>query len=193
GDPERDPAVAIGNTETSQRVVNLLLEAFDAMAAGQGTMNNLLLGDDSFGYYETICGGTGAGPGFPGTDAVHSHMTNTRITDPEVLEVRYPLRLEEFSIRRGSGGDGRHRGGDGVVRVLTALRPLRGSLLGQHRIEGPRGLHQGEDGASGSARIERVDGPHDALPGIAAFDLAVGDRLVVETPGGGGFGPARPA
>lgn len=187
GDPDRDPAVAIGNTETSQRVVNLLLEAFGAVAASQGTMNNLLLGDDTFGYYETICGGTGAGPGFDGASAVHSHMTNTRITDPEVLEVRYPMRLDEFSIRRGSGGAGRHRGGDGVIRAMTALRPLRGSLLGQHRVHGPRGLAGGHDGAPASARIERADGSTEHLPGIAAFDLGAGDRLVIETPGGGGF------
>jgi 5-oxoprolinase (ATP-hydrolysing) len=190
GDPASDPAVAIGNTETSQRVVDLLLEAFDAMANSQGTMNNLLLGDDTFGYYETICGGTGAGPDFDGADAVHSHMTNTRITDPEVLEVRYPLRLDEFSIRRGSGGRGRHRGGDGVIRAMTALRPLRGSLLGQHRGRGPRGGDGGTDGRPAIARVERGGGTVDMLPGIAAFELNAGDRLIIETPGGGGWGTA---
>ncbi len=188
GDPDRDPAVAIGNTETSQRMVDLLLEAFDTLANSQGTMNNLLLGDDAFGYYETICGGTGAGPDFDGADAVHSHMTNTRITDPEVLEVRYPIRLDRFEIRRGSGGAGRHRGGDGVIRAMTATSPLRGSLLGQHRTEGPRGLHGGGDGTPAVARIERADGRIEDLPGIAAFELDPGDRLVVETPGGGGWG-----
>ena len=188
GDPSTDPAVAIGNTETSQRVVDLLLEAFDALANSQGTMNNLLLGDDTFGYYETICGGTGAGPDFDGADAVHSHMTNTRITDPEVLEARYPLRLDRFEIRRGSGGTGRHRGGDGVVRAMTATRPLRGSLLGQHREHPPRGLHGGSNGGTAIARIERIDGTTEALPGIAAFELNAGDRLVIETPGGGGWG-----
>ena len=188
GDPTRDPAVAIGNTETSQRVVDALLRVFAAAACSQGTMNNLLLGDEGFGYYETICGGSGAGPDFEGCDAVHTHMTNTRITDPEVLESRYPIRLRRFAIRRASGGTGRRRGGHGVVRELEATRPLRGSLLAQHRIERPYGLNGGGAGAVGLARIVRADSRVDALEGIAAFDLQAGDRLVIETPGGGGFG-----
>ena len=188
GDPNRDPAVAIGNTETSQRVVDALLRAFAAVACSQGTMNNLLLGDEGFGYYETICGGSGAGPEFDGCDAVHTHMTNTRITDPEVVESRYPIRLRRFAIRGGSGGAGRRRGGHGVIRELEATRPLRGSLLGQHRLERPYGLEGGGAGAVGHARIVRADSSVEALAGIAAFDLEAGDRLVIETPGGGGYG-----
>ena len=188
GDPSSDPAVAIGNTETSQRVVDALLRGFDAGACSQGIMNNLLLGDEHFGYYETICGGAGAGDGFAGCDAVHTHMTNTRITDPEILEARYPLRLERFEIRRGSGGAGRWAGGDGVVREVVARRALRGSLLGQHRIEQPYGASGGEAGLVGRALIVRNDGKVESLPGISAFDLEVGDRLRIETPGGGGHG-----
>ena len=189
GDPASDPAVAIGNTETSQRVVDALLRVFEAGACSQGTMNNLLLGDEHFGYYETICGGSGAGGGFDGCDAVHTHMTNTRITDPEILEARYPLRLERFEVRRGSGGSGRWSGGDGVVRELVATRALRGSLLGQHRIERPYGASGGCAGLVGGAEIIRRDGEVESLPGIAAFDLEAGDRLRIQTPGGGGFGP----
>ena len=188
GDPDRDPAVAIGNTETSQRVVDALFRAFAAAACSQGTMNNLLLGDEGFGYYETICGGSGAGPDFVGCDAVHTHMTNTRITDPEVLESRYPIRLRRFTIRVGSGGSGRRRGGHGVIRELEATRPLRGSLLAQHRIERPYGLEGGGAGAVGLARIVRADSKVEPLAGIAAFELEAGDRLVIETPGGGGHG-----
>ncbi|MCP4836571.1 MAG: 5-oxoprolinase [Phycisphaera sp.] len=190
GDPASDPAVAIGNTETSQRVVDALLRVFEASACSQGTMNNLLLGDERFGYYETICGGSGAGEGFHGCDGVHTHMTNTRITDPEILEVRYPLRLDRFEIRIDSGGTGRWRGGSGVVRELTATRSLRGSLLAQHRIERPFGAAGGDPGLVGRAEIVRCDGPVEMLGGIAAFDLAVGDRLRIETPGGGGWGAA---
>ena len=192
GDPSEDPAVAIGNTETSQRVVDALLRVFEAGACSQGTMNNLLLGDDRFGYYETICGGAGAGEGFAGCDAVHTHMTNTRITDPEILEVRCPLRLDRFEIRRGSGGAGRWPGGDGVVREIVATRPLSGSLLGQHRIEVPHGSAGGGPGMVGRAEIVRVEGAVEPLPGISAFELEAGDRLRIETPGGGGHG-APPA
>ena len=187
GDATTDPAVAIGNTETSQRVVDALLRVFEAGACSQGTMNNLLLGDETFGYYETICGGAGAGPGRDGCDAVHTHMTNTRITDPEVLETRYPLRLDRFAVRRGSGGRGRWRGGDGVIRELVALADLRGSILGQHRVEHPYGLDGGAPAEVARARVITSVEERE-LPGIAAFELGVGDRLVIETPGGGGFG-----
>ncbi|MDE0889958.1 MAG: hydantoinase B/oxoprolinase family protein [Phycisphaerales bacterium] len=188
GDPTVDPAVAIGNTETSQRVVDTLLKAFEIVACSQGTMNNLLLGNDRFGYYETICGGTGAGDEFSGCDAVHSHMTNTRLTDPEVLEHRYPLRLVRFEIRRGSGGSGIKCGGDGVRRVIAALSPLSGSLLAQHHLERPYGLDSGEAGRCGEARIIRHCGTTHELPGISAFELEPGDQLWIETPGGGGCG-----
>ena len=190
GDPRSDPAVAIGNTETSQRVVDTLLKAFEIVACSQGTMNNLLLGNERFGYYETICGGTGAGAGFQGCDAVHSHMTNTRLTDPEVLEHRYPIRLIRFEVRRGSGGSGITRGGDGVRRVLAALSPLSGSLLAQHRVERPYGLDSGDSGCCGEARIIRHGGTTEELPGISAFELDSGDQLWIETPGGGGCGDA---
>lgn len=191
GDPASDPAVAVGNTETSQRLVDALLRAFDVAACSQGTMNNLLLGDAHRGFYETICGGTGAGPDFDGADAVHSHMTNTRITDPEILELRYPVTVERFEIRRRSGGDGLHRGGDGARRVLVATAPLIGSLLGQHRRSGPYGSHGGADGSPGREEIIRADGRRIPLSGMAAFDLGIGDRLVVETPGGGGWGASH--
>ncbi len=190
GDPTHDPAVAIGNTETSQRLVDALLRAFDAAACSQGTMNNLLLGDAQRGFYETICGGAGAGPGFQGCDAIHTHMTNTRITDPEILEVRYPVRVDRFQIRAGSGGWGRWPGGSGVRRFLTATAPLAGSLLGQHRANGPYGMHGGEAGVPARCRIVRADGRLEPLSGMAAFDLTAGDQLQIETPGGGGWGPA---
>ncbi|HEV2846246.1 MAG TPA: hydantoinase B/oxoprolinase family protein, partial [Thermoanaerobaculia bacterium] len=138
-DPAEAPAVVGGNVETSQRVVDTLVKALGLTACGQGTMNNLLFGNARFGFYETVCGGAGAGPGFHGASAVHTHMTNTRITDPELLEHRYPVRLERFAIRRGSGGAGRWRGGDGAVRELTFLESVSLSLLTQHRVERPYG------------------------------------------------------
>ena len=147
--PEHCAAMAGGNVETSQRVVDVLLGAFGLAAASQGTMNNLLFGDAQFGYYETLCGGSGATADEPGADAVHTHMTNTRLTDPEILERRYPVRLLEFSIRRGSGGRGRHRGGDGVVRRIEFLRPLEVSILSQRRGPyPPYGMAGGEPGAT---------------------------------------------
>jgi 5-oxoprolinase (ATP-hydrolysing) len=190
-DPAACPAVVGGNVETSQRLVDTLLKALGLVAGSQGTMNNLLFGNDRFGYYETVCGGTGAGPGFDGTDAIHCHMTNTRITDPEVLEHRYPVRLESFRIRRGSGGTGRHRGGDGVVREITFLEPMELSLLSQHRKERPYALEGGEPGQPGRQILVRAEGAVEELPGIAARTVQAGDRLVLETPGGGGWG--RPA
>src|SRR4029079_18010267 len=131
-DPARAPAVVGGNVETSQRLVDTLIHALGLAACSQGTMNNVLFGNEAFGYYETVCGGTGAGPGFAGASAVHSHMTNTRITDPEVLEHRFPVRLERFAVRRGSGGAGAFRGGEGAVRELTFLAPVSLSIVSQH-------------------------------------------------------------
>jgi 5-oxoprolinase (ATP-hydrolysing) len=185
------PAVVGGNVETSQRVVDVLLEALRLAAGSQGTMNNVLFGNERFGYYETVAGGTGAGPGFAGADAVHSHMTNTRITDPEVLEHRYPVRLERFAIRRGSGGAGRWRGGDGVVRELTFLEPVSLSLLTQHRVAGPRGMAGGGDGAPGRQRLLRADGTAEELAPVDGREAEPGDRLLLETPGGGGWGRAE--
>jgi len=187
-DPARCPAVAAGNVETSQRLVNALVRALGLAADSQGTMNNLVFGNERFGYYETIAGGAGAGPAFDGASAVHTHMTNTAITDPEILEHRYPVRLERFQVRAGSGGDGAHRGGDGVVRELTFLEPVSLSLLTQHRDAGPSGLGGGQPGLPGRQRMVRADGSTLDLPHAATADLGAGDRLIVETPGGGGFG-----
>jgi 5-oxoprolinase (ATP-hydrolysing) len=159
-----------------------------ALAAGQGTMNNVTFGTDRFQYYETICGGAGAGPGFPGADAVHTHMTNSRLTDPEVLEWRHPVRVEAFAIRRGSGGRGRHRGGDGVIRRLCFLEPMIAAILSGHRQVPPFGLAGGEPGAVGRNTLLRVTGAAVDLGGTATVEIAAGDVLVIETPGGGGFG-----
>jgi 5-oxoprolinase (ATP-hydrolysing) len=187
--PEACAAVVGGNVETSQRVVDAILGALDVAAASQGTMNNLLFGDATFGYYETICGGSGATPDGPGADAVHTHMTNTRLTDPEVLEQRFPVRVREFRIRRGSGGAGHHRGGDGVLRQIEFLRPLSVSLLTQRRGPyAPYGLAGGQPGALGQNTLLRPDGAMQSLPALAQFQAAAGDILQIETPGGGGWG-----
>ncbi|MBA4017857.1 MAG: hydantoinase [Pirellula sp.] len=183
------PAVVGGNVETSQRTVDVLLGALGLAAASQGTMNNTLFGDATFGYYETICGGNGATPAGPGADAVHTHMTNTRLTDPEVIELRYPVRVREFSIRRGSGGAGSHRGGDGIVRRLEFMRPLEVSLLHQRRGPyAPYGLNGGTSGALGVNTLTHADGRTESLPGCVQFQAEVGDVLTIETPGGGGWG-----
>ncbi|MEM1418041.1 MAG: hydantoinase B/oxoprolinase family protein, partial [Myxococcota bacterium] len=189
--PPAGAAVAGGNVETSQRVVDVLLAAFGVAAASQGTMNNVSLGDASFGYYETLGGGAGAGPGFAGAHAVHTHMTNSRITDPEVLEARHPLRLRRFAVRRRSGGAGAHPGGDGLVRELEARVPLTVSLLSERRERAPFGLAGGEPGTPGRNAVLRADGRVEELPGKARIELGVGDVLRVETPGGGGYGPLR--
>lgn len=187
--PEKTPAVVGGNVETSQRVVDVLLGALQLAAASQGTMNNLLFGNDSFGYYETICGGSGATADSEGASAVHTHMTNTRLTDPEVLELRYPVRLEEFSIRRGSGGMGRHRGGDGVVRRIRFLQPLCVSILSQRRGKYcPYGMAGGGAASAGENILKRASGEILELPGLAQFDVSPGDELTLRTPGGGGYG-----
>jgi 5-oxoprolinase (ATP-hydrolysing) len=187
--PETTPAMAAGNVETSQRVVDVLLGALGIAAASQGTMNNLIFGDANFGYYETICGGSGATADGPGASAVQVHMTNTRLTDPEVLERRYPVRLHEFSIRRGSGGSGKHRGGDGSVRRLEFLKPVELSLLSQRRgPHPPYGASGGGPGALGRNTVLRADGSSEPLGGIAHLSVSRGDIVVIETPGGGGFG-----
>ncbi|HEY5656332.1 MAG TPA: hydantoinase B/oxoprolinase family protein, partial [Myxococcota bacterium] len=192
-DPPRGSAVVGGNVETSQRVVDVLLGAIGRVAASQGTMNNVAFGDERFGYYETIGGGAGAGEGFDGASGVHTHMTNTRITDPEVLEGRHPVRLLGFALRRGSGGAGRWRGGDGLVRTIEFLAPVTVSLLSERRTTAPYGLRGGDPGRPGrNLRIHR-DGRVEELPGRVTLRMAVGDRLVVETPGGGGYGVADAA
>ncbi len=187
-DPRRAPAVAGGNVETSQRLVDTLLEALGIAACSQGTMNNVLFGNDRFSYYETVCGGCGAGPGFHGASAVHSHMTNTRITDPEILEARYPVRLLRFSVRPGSGGVGRFRGGDGAVREILFLEPMSLSVLTQHRVERPYGVAGGEPGLPGAQRVVRASGEVVPLGAVDGCEVGPGDRLVLETPGGGGWG-----
>ncbi|WP_294297112.1 hydantoinase B/oxoprolinase family protein [uncultured Sphingomonas sp.] len=186
--PPPGRAVVAGNTEVSQAVCNALLGALGASAAAQGTMNNFLFGTDRYQYYETICGGTGAGPDFAGASAVHSHMTNTRITDPEILEHRYPVRLDTFAIRRGSGGGGRYRGGDGAIRAITALETMTATIVASRRTIAPFGLAGGGDGAVGTQRVEGRDGHITTLAGVDQIELQAGDRFVIETPGGGGYG-----
>jgi 5-oxoprolinase (ATP-hydrolysing) len=185
--------VVAGNVETSQSVTNALFGALGVMAAAQGTMNNLSFGDARHQYYETLCGGTGAGvrpggDGFAGADAVQSHMTNSRLTDPEILEDRFPVRLERFAIRRGSGGTGRWRGGDGVVRRLRFLAPMTVSILSGSRRVLPFALAGGGDGAVGRNRLERADGRVEDLGGCAQVAVQPVDLLEIATPGGGGFG-----
>ncbi|MBV9345743.1 MAG: hydantoinase B/oxoprolinase family protein [Gammaproteobacteria bacterium] len=189
-DPDPPAAVAAGNVETSQCIVDALYGALGVLAASQGTMNNLTFGDERLQYYETVCGGAGAGPDFPGCDAIHTHMTNSRLTDPEILEAQYPVRVLEFAIRRGSGGRGRQRGGDGARRRLQFLAELNGALLANHRRVAPFGLAGGGAGATGAAFIRRADGSEEPLGASARFVVRAGDELVLLTPGGGGFGPA---
>jgi len=187
-DPAKCPAIVGGNVETSQRVVDVLLGALGMAAASQGTMNNWLMGGEGFGYYETLGGGTGATADGPGADAVHSHMSNTRLTDPEVLETRYPVRLVECRIRTGSGGAGAMHGGNGMVRTVEFLQPLTVSLLTSRRTTRPYGLNGGESGLSGINRLVHCDGKTEELPFRTAVQVQPGDRLQIETPGGGGWG-----
>jgi 5-oxoprolinase (ATP-hydrolysing) len=189
-DPPPGAAVGGGNVETSQRLVDVLLGALCLAAASQGTMNNVTFGDPRFGYYETIGGGAGAGPTFAGASGVHVHMTNTRITDAEVLETRYPVRLLAFRVRSDSGGAGRHRGGDGLVRGYKFLAPVTVSLLSERRVVSPFGLAGGEPAARGENRVKRRGGAYEEVPGRATFELASEDELWIATPGGGGFGRA---
>ena len=193
-DPVFPAAVAAGNVETSQAITAALFGALAVVAASQGTMNNLTFGDERYQYYETICGGAGAGPTWNGCSAVHTHMTNSRLTDPEVLEWRYPVRVDEFAVRRGSGGSGAQRGGDGVVRRLRFLEALTAAIVSSSRRVPPYGLAGGLPGALGRNAIERADGTVEELPGVAQAAMKPGDVLIVETPGGGGYGapPAEP-
>jgi 5-oxoprolinase (ATP-hydrolysing) len=186
--PSYPAAVVAGNVETSQMIVDALYGALGVLAASQGTMNNFTFGNGRYQYYETICGGAGAGPGFDGCSAVHTHMTNSRITDPEVLEWRFPVLLKEFSIREHSGGAGRWRGGDGVVRRIEFLEPMTAGILSGRRQAAPFGLKGGRPGMSGVNRVIYGDGRIETLPGCAQTEMASGDQLQIETPGGGGFG-----
>jgi 5-oxoprolinase (ATP-hydrolysing) len=186
--PRAPAAVVAGNVETSQVVTDALMGALGAMAASQGTMNNFTFGDEMRQYYETIAGGAGAGPGFAGASAVQTHMTNSRLTDPEILETRFPVLLEAFSIRRGSGGSGAWPGGDGTTRRMRFLQSMRANILSNHRAVAPFGLAGGGDGAVGANRVERADGRVEALGAVASVDMTAGDVFVIETPGGGGYG-----
>jgi 5-oxoprolinase (ATP-hydrolysing) len=184
----KNPAVVGGNVETSQRLTDTLIKAFGLLACGQGTMNNVLFGNATFGYYETICGGAGASDGFDGADAVHSHMTNTRITDPEILEFRYPVRLDLFEIKAKTGGKGAFCGGNGIARRLTFLEPVELSVLSQHRKIAPFGLNGGENGRVGKQYLILKNGQKKRLKHIDGAQLSAGDTFVIETPSGGGFG-----
>jgi 5-oxoprolinase (ATP-hydrolysing) len=186
--PQYPAAVVAGNVETSQVVTDALFAATARLAPSQGTMNNFTFGNDRHQYYETIAGGSGAGPDHDGTSAVQTHMTNSRLTDPEILETRLPVRLDQFAIRRGSGGEGAHKGGDGVIRAVTFLEPMRANILANRRRVPPRGIEGGADAAAGRNWVERTDGTIDMLTATDSAEVQPGDRFVIETPGGGGFG-----
>ena len=187
--PVYPAAVVGGNTETSQVVTDTLFGALGVLAASQGTMNNVLFGNDRYQYYETVCGGSGAGPDFDGTSAVHTHMTNTRLTDPEILEWRYPVMLDSFSIRRGSGGRGRFVGGSGTERRIRFLEDMELVILSNHRLVPPYGMNGGEPGQCGRNWVERADGSVTRLTGQDGTHVAPGDVFVLQTPTGGGYGP----
>ncbi len=187
-DPAQCPPVVGGNVETSQRVVDLLIKAFKLAGCSQGTMNNVIFGNQRVSYYETVCGGVGATAEEDGADAVHSHMTNTAITDPEILELLYPVRLHRFEIRPQSGGNGLHPGGNGVVREFEFLEPVSLSLLTQHRGQGPYGMNGGSPGMAGKQQWIRDDGTVNELPSVCGIEVSSGERLILETPGGGGYG-----
>jgi 5-oxoprolinase (ATP-hydrolysing) len=186
--PQFPAAVVAGNVETSQAVTNCLFGALGALAAAQGTMNNLNFGNETYQYYETICSGSPAGPGFDGTDAVHTHMTNTRLTDPEVLEFRYPVLLEDFHIRKNSGGRGRWHAGDGVRRTIRFLKRMQCTILSGHRRVPPFGLDGGEPGQVGENWVRRVDGHMERLQGCDETVIDAGEAIIVQTPTAGGYG-----
>ena len=189
--PRYPAAVVAGNVETSQVITDALFAAFNAMAPAQGTMNNFTFGNEAYQYYETIAGGSGAGPGFDGTSVIQTHMTNSRMTDPEVMETRFPVIVEEFSIRHGSGGAGRWRGGDGATRRIRFREPMAANILANRRKIAPAGLAGGADAAPGRNRIERADGSTERLAATGSANLEAGDVFVIETPGGGGYGKAE--
>jgi 5-oxoprolinase (ATP-hydrolysing) len=188
--PRPPASVVAGNVETSTCITNALYGALGVMAAGQCTMNNFTFGNARYQYYETISGGSGAGPDFDGTSVVQTHMTNSRLTDPEVLEFRFPVRLDSYEIRAGSGGAGRHRGGNGGTRRVRFLEPMTASILSNGRTVGAFGMAGGEPGQVGANRVERADGTTETLGHIGSLDLQTGDVFVIDTPGGGGFGTA---
>jgi 5-oxoprolinase (ATP-hydrolysing) len=179
-----------GNVETSQCITDALYGALGALAASQGTMNNFTFGNSRYQYYETVAGGSGAGAGFDGADVVQTHMTNSRLTDPEVLEWRFPVRLESFAVRAGSGGRGRQRGGHGAVRRVRFLEPMTAAILSGHRKVRPHGMAGGEPGQAGRNFVERADGRVSELGPFDQTEMAAGDVFVIESPGGGGYAPA---
>jgi len=189
--PAYPAAVVAGNVETSQVITDALFAAFGAMAPAQGTMNNFTFGNEAYQYYETIAGGSGAGPGFNGTSVIQTHMTNSRMTDPEVMETRFPVIVEQFAIRKGSGGAGQWHGGDGATRRIRFRQPMAANILANRRKIAPAGLAGGADAAPGRNWVERADGSVEHLAATGSADLAVGDAFVIETPGGGGYGDAR--
>ena len=186
--PQYPAAVIAGNTETSQLIVDTLFAALGKISGAQGTMNNFIYGNDSFQNYETICGGAGATANADGCSAVQTHMTNSRMTDPEVLEWRFPVRLEEFSVRTGTGGTGLHKGGDGVTRKLRFLEPMTVNLITGHRKNPTYALAGGQPGGLGNNWLERADGSLQQLAGIDQVEVINNDMVVVQTPGGGGYG-----
>ena len=186
--PRYPAAVVAGNVETSQCITDALYGALGVMAASQGTMNNFTFGNARYQYYETVAGGSGAGPGFDGTDVVQTHMTNSRLTDPEVLEWRFPVLLESFEVRNGSGGRGRWHGGNGGVRRVRFLEPMTAAILSGHRLVRPHGMAGGGEGTAGRNWVERKDGSVAELGPSDRTEMAPGDVFVVETPGGGGYG-----
>jgi 5-oxoprolinase (ATP-hydrolysing) len=189
--PRYPAAVVAGNVETSQCITDTLYGALGVLAASQGTMNNFTFGNDLYQYYETVAGGSGAGPGFAGADVVQTHMTNSRLTDPEVLEWRFPVRLDSFEIRRGSGGKGRWRGGEGAIRRVRFLEPMTAAILSGHRKVRPHGMAGGEPGLPGRNYVERADGRVSELGPFDQTEMAAGDVFVIESPGGGGYAPAE--
>jgi 5-oxoprolinase (ATP-hydrolysing) len=186
--PRYPAAVVAGNVETSQAITDVLYGALGVLAASQGTMNNFTFGNGQYQYYETICGGSGAGADFDGTDAVHTHMTNSRLTDPEVLEWRFPVLLFSFGIRPNSGGNGYHRGGNGVIRRIHFREAMTAAILSGRRVVPPFGLQGGEAGALGRNYVERSGGTVEQLDSTATVQMQPGDVFVIETPGGGGYG-----
>ncbi|MGI9170590.1 MAG: hydantoinase B/oxoprolinase family protein, partial [Caulobacteraceae bacterium] len=189
--PRPPAAVVAGNVETSQHIVDALYAALGVMANAQGSMNNFTFGDEGRQYYETICGGAGASARARGANAVHTHMTNSRLTDPEILERRFAVRVESFAVRAGSGGAGAQAGGDGARRKIRFLAPMRAALLSTRREHAPRGLAGGGAGKRGRQRLLSVDGGVKELPGCFSLEVRAGDVIEIETPGGGGFGPPR--
>jgi 5-oxoprolinase (ATP-hydrolysing) len=185
--PSKDAAVVGGNVTTSQRVVDVIFKAFEVAGASSGCMNNVVFGNENFGYYETIAGGSGAGDGFDGASGVHTHMTNTKITDVEVLERRYPVMIEEFSIRKNSGGSGKYKGGDGLKRVYRFLEDVEVNLLTERRVFAPYGLKGAKDGKRGENLLIRDEKTYN-LTGKNSFRARSGDKLIIKTPGGGGYG-----